>query len=97
MASKKKQLERQQRQIELLSHFEGDYYQEKKVGNEVYVKMWNGGTNKWQVAVFTPQSFKKYKSFEMIRDEVEELDTTAQEKIEWERPTLESVQNLTKQ
>jgi hypothetical protein len=60
---KRAKLERQRRQQELLKLFVGDWYQEKQVGDKWYVKMWNGGTNKWQVGEFTAASFKKYKQF----------------------------------
>lgn len=91
MASKKKRLERQK---SLLENFSGDYYQEKKVSNEWHIKMFNGNTGRWQVAVFSEKSYKKYKSFKNMKDEINYLDTSAQEKIEWERPTLESIQNF---
>lgn len=43
-----KKAKRLARQIELLKNFEGDFYQEKKVGNEWYVKSFNGGTH-WKL------------------------------------------------
>lgn len=89
--SKKKQKERQERQIELLKNFEGDFSQEKKVGNEWQIKMWNGGTQKWQVAVFNEVLFRKYKSFERAKEEVEELDEKFKQEIAFERPTLETI------
>jgi hypothetical protein len=95
MSSKAKQLERRLRQIELLKNFEGDFYQEKKVGNEWLIKMWNGGTHKWQVAVFSESSFRKYKSFDRATQKQEELDEKFQAEIHFERPTLESVKKMT--
>ena len=92
--SKSAKLKRQLRQIELLKNFEGDYYQEKKVGNEWLVKMYNGGTGKWQVAVFSESSFRKYKSFDRAMEEQEELDEKFQMTIKFERPTLESVKKM---
>lgn len=49
-----------------LSQFdqEYDHYEEKDMGSEWWVKMWNGGTKRWQVAIFSPQSFQKYKGFQ---------------------------------
>ncbi len=91
--TKKKQRERQERQIELLKNFQGDFYQEKKIGNEWLIKMWNGGTKKWQVAVFSEVSYKKYKAFDRAREEEEELENKFKEQVEFERPTLESVKD----
>lgn len=94
-ASKKnKRMERLARQNELLKNFEGDFYQEKKVGNEWHIKMWNGGTHKWQVAVFSEIAYKKYKAFGSAKKEEEELDAQFKEKVfdeTFKRPTLESV------
>ena len=79
--SKTAKLKRQARQLELLKNFEGDFYQEKKVGNEWYVKMWNGGTKRWQVAVFNEYNFLKYKSFARATKEQEEMDNAFKERI----------------
>ena len=78
----KKSNKRQQRQLELLKHFEGDFYQEKKVGDNWYIKMWNGGNQKWQVAVFTQKSFRNYKSYKNFRDESQKLDDDFYSKID---------------
>lgn len=94
MKSQAKKLKRLARQLELLKNFEGDFYQEKKVGNEWHIKMWNGGTNKWQVAVFTDVAYKKYKAFGSAKKEEEELDEKFKEKVfddNFQRPTLESI------
>lgn len=92
--AKKKRL--RERQIELLKMFTGDFYQEKQVGKEWYIKSWNGGINKWQVAVFSEVSYKKYKSFDLksAREE-KELDkkTKKSPNIKFVRPTLESIKN----
>lgn len=61
--SKKKKLERRKRQEELLKNFDGDFYQEKKIGNEWFVKHYNGNTDRWQVAVYSQDSFQRYKIF----------------------------------
>jgi len=95
--AKKRRLK--ERQIELLNMFQGDFYQEKQVGEEWYIKSWNGGTNKWQVAVYSEASYKKYKSFDLARaKEEKELDKKFKNKpqIEFQRPTLESIKKLTK-
>lgn len=61
--TKTSKLKRLARQEELLKNFTGDFYQEKKIGNEWYVKSFNGSTGRWQVSVFSEKSFRGYKSF----------------------------------
>ena len=90
MATKTSKERALQRQIILLKHFEGDYYQEQKVGDEAYVKMWNGGTKRWQVAVFSQQSFRNYKNHCPVDDE----PVQRQQSLPFERPTLESIKKL---
>ena len=53
---------RRQRQLELLKEFNqvGDYYEEKRVGDNWYIKMYDRGNDRWQVAIFSPQSYRKY-------------------------------------
>ena len=62
MGKRKEEL-RKQRQKELLGAFEGDFYQEKDMGGEWWIKMWNGNTQKWQVAVYSEKSYRGYKKF----------------------------------
>jgi hypothetical protein len=76
-----KKAKRWKRQLELLKNFEGDFYQEKKIGNEWYVKMWNGGTARWQVAIFTEEKFRKYKGFANVAKEEEEMENQFKESI----------------
>ena len=57
------QLQRQLRQNQLLNYFEGDFYQEKRVGNSWYVKRFDQNTHRWQIAIFSEASFAKYKAF----------------------------------
>lgn len=97
MSSKSKQEKNKLRQIELLKHFEGDFYQEKILPDKVLVKMWNGGTNKWQVAVFTRSSFNNYKAFQGNGNKQKFEDKIEEEKIPFERPTLETLKNKAKQ
>ena len=54
---------RRLRQLELLKNFEGDYYQEKQVGDKWLVKSLNGNTGNWQVAEYSQESFSKYKEY----------------------------------
>ena len=62
---KEKQKEqRRQKQRELLKYFEGDFYQEKKIGDKWFVKMFNGNTERWQVAIYSESSFQTYKEFQ---------------------------------
>ncbi len=67
---KKGELKKQKRlarQMELLKNFEGDFYQEKKVGDEWYVKSWNGGTKRWQVSIYSQESFDRYSAFKRAK------------------------------
>ncbi len=77
------------RQLELLAQFEGDFYQEKILPDKVLVKMWNGSSNKWQVAEFTRSSFNNYKAFQGNKNKFEESIKEEEPKIPFERPTLE--------
>lgn len=44
-----------------------DHYEEKKVKEEYWIKQFNGKTGKWQVAVYSPRSFKNYKVYQEAR------------------------------
>ena|ERR1035437_121077 len=86
-AKKQKRLERQN---ELLKNFEGDFYQEKKVGDEWYIKSYNGGTKRWQVSIYSEISYNNYKSFQDGREPKRQKWNIKPLK-EWKRPTLESI------
>jgi len=64
----KQQTEKQKKQSTrnkfLLSFFSEDKYQEKEVNGFWLVKQFNSGNGKWQVAVYTKESFKSYKNFQ---------------------------------
>lgn len=60
---KAKRLERLARQQKLLKNFTEDRYTEMKIGGKWYIKMFNGATKRWQVAVYTPGAFKNYKEY----------------------------------
>ncbi len=62
---KAKQLKKLKLQEEKLAQFEQEYdhYEEKDMGGEIWVKNWNGSTKRWQVSVYSPASFKRYKGF----------------------------------
>lgn len=74
MTKKKREL-RRLRQEELLKNFQQDedHYEEKKVGSEWYIKNWNGGTKKWQVSVYSNQSYRNYKNYNESRNEIFEI------------------------
>jgi len=67
--SKSKKSKKLKEQEDRLSQFdqEIDHYEEKDMGGEIWIKMWNGGTKRWQVAIFSQESFEKYKSFQESR------------------------------
>ena len=50
----------------LLSFFDTNGYQEKLVNNFWLVKQWNGNNQRWQVAIFTKESFEKYKKYKEL-------------------------------
>lgn len=67
MSTKRKQQKRLERQRELLKEFAhqvGDFYEEKQVGEQWYVKMYNRGTDRWQVAIYSNEAYRKYKTFQ---------------------------------
>jgi len=39
-------------------------YATKNVGNWVLVRQWNGGTNRWEVAIYTKESFGIAREFQ---------------------------------
>ena len=90
---KQKKLERQ---IELLKNFEGDFYQEKKVSEEWYIKSYNGGTKRWQVSIYSEQSYRNYKSFQEEREPKRQKQNIKPhiEDIPFIRPTLESIKAM---
>lgn len=69
----RKKEQRRQKQQELLKHFEGDFYQEKKIGDKWFVKLFNGNTGNWQVAIYSEDSFKRYKEFQSNKEHLNVL------------------------
>ena len=65
---KLKSQKRRLRQDELLkthfSHQIRDFYEEKQVGDKWYVKQYNGNADVWQVAVFSNESYRRYKTWQ---------------------------------
>ncbi len=68
-------LYRKLKQDELLKMFDGDFYQEKEVGDKVYVKKWDGNTSKWNVNTFSKESFRKYKHYEEREKEISHFNS----------------------
>lgn len=58
-----KRLQIQQERLHEFDHQELDHYEEKRIGNEWFIKNFNGGTGEWQVSVYSPESYKRYKAF----------------------------------
>ena len=91
---KLKQAKRLARQQELLKNFEGDFYQEKQVGDEWHIKQWNGNTERWQVAIYSKQSYANYKNYQEERnDEKSRLDNLLADDG-WKPPTLDEIKKL---
>lgn len=65
MKGQSKKLKRLQEQQDRLTQFdqEVDHYEEKDMGGEIWVKNYNGTTGRWQVSIFTPKSFRRYKNY----------------------------------
>lgn len=65
IASKTKKLNKRIKQEEKLARFVQDYdhYEERQVGEEFWVKQYNGNSDKWQIAVYSRESFRNYKKF----------------------------------
>lgn len=92
MKGQAKKLKRLARQQELLSNFEGDFYQEKKIGDEWYIKSFNGGTGRWQVGIYNDIAYRRYKSYKQdSKDLIELFDRKLKPTIPFEKPTLESI------
>ena len=64
MTKKTKRQARQELLLkEVFGHQVRDFYEEKLAGDNWYVKQYNRNTDRWQVAVYTKDSFRRYKSF----------------------------------
>ncbi len=61
-----KQTKRRDRQEILLKAFSNqtiEHYEEKQVEDCWFVKMYNAGNKKWQIAIYSKESFAQYKQF----------------------------------
>ena len=64
---KAKQRYKNEKQEFYLSFFEDNGYEEKLVNGFYLVKSQNGDTKKWQVGLYTRDSFKRYKDFSGVQ------------------------------
>ena len=96
MKGELKKIKRLQEQEERLKKFTGDFYQEKQIGSDWWVKSYNGATKRWQVAVYTEQSYRKYKNFQAQREPKRRKENIKPHKP-FSRPSLSSIQELLKQ
>ena len=73
MKNSKKRIEAKLKREERLKMFEGDFYQEKKVGDKWYVKMLVRGNQYkpdfWTVAEYSEKSFDNYKGYNEFKKE----------------------------
>ncbi len=92
--SKKRFLkERREQRLALFSDQKEDHYEEKKIGDEWFVKSYNGGTKFWQVAVYSEQSFRNYKSFQEDREPKRQKWNIEPQPV-FQRPTLDSIKAM---
>lgn len=89
-AKKKRMREIQEQRLKMFAYQKEDHYEEKKVGNEWYIKSWNGGTQRWQVSVYSEVSYRRYKSYTPEK-EFAPIREKPEPKIPFVRPTLESI------
>ena len=54
-----------------MTFFKGKGYEERFVNGFWLVKQWNGNTEKWQVAIYTQDSFDRYKTYDENRKQME--------------------------
>lgn len=62
-AQKKRRQAKQLGRLQEFAHQVTDHYEERLIGDEWYVKSFNGGTKRWQVAIYSKDSFRRYKSY----------------------------------
>ena len=58
-----KKRESRTRQEFLLTFFNKNNYQEKKVNGFWLIKQFNGETKNWQVAIYSEESYRNYKGY----------------------------------
>lgn len=71
--NKKKKIEEKKekdntRRSFLLTFFnqEIEHYEEKEINNYWLIKQWNGDTKRWQVAIYTKESYNNYKQYQKL-------------------------------
>lgn len=74
---------KRQLQQQLLGMFDQDkdHYEEKRVGNDVYIKMFNGTTQRWQVARYSKKSYQRYSAMRAAHELNRELDGHLQRRL----------------
>jgi hypothetical protein len=68
--SKKSKINQSAR-LEMFNDQSYAHYEDRRYGNEVYVKHWNGNTRRWQVGRYSLDAFARYKQWPLA--EVEAL------------------------
>ena len=58
---RKRDTQRREFLLTFFNHSGIDKYEEKEINGYWLVKEFNGDTKRWQVAIFTKESFEKYK------------------------------------
>jgi hypothetical protein len=78
--SNTKKLRRQQEQQRRLAIFVQDYdhYEEREINGEIWVKQYDAANHNWIVAIYSRESFRRYKNFS---DNLRELDRQFKRKI----------------
>lgn len=71
---KLKRLQVQQDRLKEFEHQEEDHYEERQIGNEWWVKQWNGDSKRWQIAIFSKDSYFRYKGTQKNYSELSEKD-----------------------
>jgi hypothetical protein len=60
--SKRMSADEREARARLFSHQTEDHYEEIKLGERVYIKMYDGNRHVWLVAAYSLQSFANYKN-----------------------------------
>lgn len=68
----KKQLNREKHE-RLLRLFDGEGYEEFHAPKYVFVKQWNGGTERWEVAIYTKDSWQRKEEYNRNREHLKDI------------------------
>lgn len=66
----------QERRLALFADQDSDHYEARLIDGFWYVKHFNQVTGRWQVAVYTPEAYKRYSTYNNAIREEQELDNT---------------------